>query len=114
VEELAAAAKAGDKDVLVYQVWATLLARDGLRTEALAAVSKGLEALPNHKALRDLKNRIANKQKIDQEQFGEGWYQYFPEDLAKQAIMRGTRTPSMLFGKQPQAPRPGARHAPRR
>jgi len=36
-------------------------------------------------SLKDLKNRIANKKKIKTKTLGEGWYQFFPEDLAAQA-----------------------------
>jgi hypothetical protein len=114
-KNFAAATAATTNDPMLYVVRATLLARDGLRAEALAAVSEGLGNLPDSQVLRDLKNKIANKQKIDIKAFGEGWFQYFPEELVAQMSMRGTRGgPSPLFGKLPQQPRPGARHAPRR
>lgn len=109
------AANAGPKESLVYCVWATLLAREGLRKEALAAVSKGLGHQPTSQTLKDLQARIANDRKIDPKAFGEAWFQYFPEDLAKEMVMRGRRAPGPL-PQQVQAPQPrfGARHAPRR
>ncbi|MEQ1564923.1 MAG: hypothetical protein ABMA64_04745 [Myxococcota bacterium] len=110
----AAAAQAAKEDPTIYLVWSTLLARDGDRAAALAAVDAGIQALPNNAQLKELKGKIANKQKVDPKSFGEGWFQYFPEDYAQQMMMRGTRTPSPMFGQNPQAPRPGARHAPRR
>jgi tetratricopeptide (TPR) repeat protein len=111
----AAAANVGSKDVTVYYVWATLLARDGLRTEALAALDVGLKELPGHAGLKELHAKIANKKRVDTKAFGESWYQYFPEELAQQMAMRGTRGPSPLQARMAQqAPRPGARHAPRR
>ncbi|MEQ1501839.1 MAG: hypothetical protein ABMB14_06395 [Myxococcota bacterium] len=119
-KQFAAAASASSTDATVYAVWATLLSRDGLRTEALEAVGKGLTAIPGNAMLKELQSRIANKKKIEPaQQFGETWYQYFPEDLAQQMVMRGTRpggAANSAFGKLPQPPQPrfGARHAPRR
>jgi tetratricopeptide (TPR) repeat protein len=113
VKHFAAAAQASSQDVMVYQVWATLLARDGQRTEALAAVADGLKAIPDNAPLQDLQSRIANKKKIDTDRFGEAWYQFFPEEYAQKMVMRGTRGPSPLAARMPQ-PRFGARNAPRR
>ena len=116
-KSFASAASVSSNDVMVYCVWATLLARDGLRTEALEAVAKGQKELPNNAVLKDLHARIANKKKIDTRAFGEGWYQFFPEELQQQLVMRGTRAPSPFaqrLGQVQQQPRPGARHAPRR
>lgn len=114
-KSFAAAAAVGSSDVTIYCVWATLLARDGLRTEALDAVSAGLKELPNSAVLKDLQQKIANKKKIDTKSFGDAWHQYFPEELAQQMVMRGTRGPSPLANRIGQVQqRPGARHAPRR
>ena len=109
------AASAGPKESLVYCVWATLLAREGLRKEALAAVAKGVAQQPTSQVLKDLQARVANDRKIDPKAFGELWFQYFPEDLAKEMVMRGRRAPGPLQQQQ-QGPQPrfGARHAPRR
>jgi hypothetical protein len=115
-KSFASAAAVSSKDVMVYCVWATLLSRDGLRNEALEAVAKGHKELPNNAMLKDLQQKIANKKKIDPKSFGEAWYQYFPEELTQQMVMRGTRSPSLMaqrLGQLPQ-PRHGARHAPRR
>ena len=109
-----AAADAGSKETLVYCVWATLLTRDGLRKEALDAVAKGLAQQPTSQMLKDLHSKIANDRKIDVKAFGEAWYQYFPEDLAKEMVMRGRRGPSPLQQQLQAQPKFGARHAPRR
>ena len=105
------AAAAGSKEVIIYGIWATLLVRDDQRSEALAVVAKGLKAQPDSKLLKDLKQKIANKKKIKPNLFGDPWYQFFPEDMAKQMMMRGRRG-GMPAGV-PQ-PRIGARSAPRR
>lgn len=111
---LGEAVSATPKDVTLTCVRATLLARDGKRDEALAAVAEGLKALPDNKVLKDLQQKIANKQKVDPKTFGEAWYQYFPEDLAKEMMVKGRRGP--LPAGLPQVPQPriGASRAPRR
>lgn len=110
-DELSAAARTAPKEAIVYLVWATLLSRDGKRSEALAALDQGLQNMPDSQHLKTLRNRIANKKKIDVKQFPESWYQFFPEDMAQQMMMRGRR------GQQQQQvpqPRMGVRNAPRR
>ncbi|MEN0063517.1 MAG: hypothetical protein AAGA48_15305 [Myxococcota bacterium] len=99
------------KETIIYLVWATLLERSGERTQALEVVTKGLEAQPDSAKLKEMKKKLANKKKIQTKSFGEQWYQFFPEEMAKQMMMRGTR------GQPQQAiiqPRIGARGAPRR
>lgn len=96
-----AAASSRAKEPLVYVVWATCLARKGDRAGALAALSQGLEAIPDQPLLRQLKQTVANKRPIDTRTLPEGYLQFFPEDLAQQAVMRGRRGPSPLDGKVP-------------
>lgn len=108
-EAFEAASNASEKEIIIYGVWANLLLKDGKRTEALAAVTKGLKAQPESKVLQELKNKIANKKKVKApKMFGEAWMQFFPEEMAQQMMLRGQR------GGVVQAPRLGARHAPRR
>lgn len=108
-EAFDAAASAADKESIIYGVWATLLLKDGKRTEALAAVARGLKAQPESQVLKELQSKIANKKKLKApKMFGEAWMQFFPEEMAQQMMLRGQR------GGVMQAPRLGARHAPRR
>jgi tetratricopeptide (TPR) repeat protein len=109
------ASEASSTDPTLYQVWATLLSRDGKRTEALQAVAKGLVAHPKHAALTELQGKLANDKRVDPRDFGQAWFQYFPEDLLKEQVMTGRRGPTPQGAPQrPPAPRYGARHAPRR
>jgi|JI6StandDraft_1071083.scaffolds.fasta_scaffold205401_2 hypothetical protein len=85
------AAAAGPKEVMVYVVWATLLTRRELRSEALVALSKGLESLPENQLLRSMKNTVANKQRLDPETYPENWSAFFPEEAAQRLMMRGRR-----------------------
>jgi tetratricopeptide (TPR) repeat protein len=102
------------KEATVYVIWGTLKERKGLREEALAVFTRGLEQVPDHAVLRQLKNTVANKQRIDTEKLGETWQRLFPEELAQQMMVRGRRgppvlppgvTPRTLQGPPPPRPR---------
>jgi len=90
-EFLARATKSGKKEPLAWVVRAVLLSRAGRRDEALQALSVGLTHLPEHRQLVDLKRTLANKKKVNTALFGQGWYQFFPEELAQK--MRGQAGP---------------------
>ncbi len=109
------AASAAPKEVIIYGVWTTLLLRDGKRAEALEVVASGLKQQPDSQIMKELKQKVANKKKVKPQMFGETWYQFFPEDMAQQMMMRGQRggNPAMQQVAA-QQPRFGARHAPRR
>jgi len=113
-EALTKAQDADGKELMTHLVHAVLRTRGGDRAGALEVVARGLEALPDNQQLKQLQRRIANKKKIDVKQLPQTWYQFFPEDYAKQMMVRGRRggpPPGM-----PQAPqqRIGAKRAPRR
>lgn len=107
------ARRVGAKETMVYCVWSTLLLRDGKREDALAVVGRGLEKQPDSQLLKAVKNKIANKKKVDPKMFGDAWFQFFPEDMARTMVMRGRRDGQALPG-QPEAPRVGIRRAPRK
>lgn len=113
-EALTKAQDADSKELMTHLVHGVLRTRGGDRDGALAAVGRGLEALPDNDQLKRLQRRIANKKKIDVKQLPQTWYQFFPEDLAKQMAVRGRKG-----GPHPQAQampqqRIGAKRAPRR
>jgi tetratricopeptide (TPR) repeat protein len=113
-ETLESAASAAGNEALVYLIWATLLSRDGDRKTALEVLDQGLKAMPDSEYLKNLQKVIANKKKVNTKVFPQTWYQFFPEEMAQQMMMRGRRdgqVPGM-----PQAPnqRISARRAPRR
>ncbi|MEZ4315923.1 MAG: hypothetical protein R3F61_00390 [Myxococcota bacterium] len=111
---LSDAADAAGKEALVYLVWATLLTRAGDTKRALEVVDRGLTEMPESEQLRNLQKVVANKKKINTKVFPQTWYQFFPEELAQQMVMRGRRDgpPAGM----PAAPnqRISARRAPRR
>jgi len=87
------AASASPKELTVYLVWATLAHRADKDADALKALDLGLKELPEHKLLKELQSAIANKRKVDTKTFPQAWYQFFPEDMAAQYMIRGQRTP---------------------
>ena len=105
--EMENAASTAGKEAMVYVVWAVLATRAGDRTRALEALNKGLEQLPDNDHLKNLKTTIANKKKIQTRAFGDGWYQFFPEDLVTRQLMRGRKDGGSPV--QMPAQRPGAK-----
>lgn len=113
-EALTKAQDADPKDLMTHLVHAVLRSRASDRDGALAAVATGLETLPDSQHLQNLQKRLQNKKKIDVKQFPQQWYQFFPEDLQKQMLVRGRKGgPHPDLPEVPQQ-RIGARSAPRR
>jgi len=113
-EALSKAQSTDGKELMTHLVHAVLRSKSGDRDGALAAIATGLEALPGNQHLQNLQRRLQNKKKVDVKQFPQTWYQFFPEDLQKQMLVRGRKG-----GPHPDAPqmpqqRIGARSAPRR
>ena len=92
-EFLEKARKASKKEPMVYLVHAVLLTRGEQREEALGVLAVGLENLPDSKLLKELRNTIANKKRVDVSKFPQSWYQFFPEDYAQRMAgrMQGVR-----------------------
>ncbi len=104
----------GGADPMAFVVPAVLLAEAGDGTEALAMLAKGVTAHPKSELVLGLQRTIANKGKIDRSKLPEAWLQFFPEDLARQMMVRGRK--GGPDPRMPTAPAPkwGARSAPRR
>jgi hypothetical protein len=103
---LVAATKAGKKEPLAWILRAVLLHRDDRREDALAVLAEGLTHLPGQPQLTDLQAAIANKKRVETARFGQGWYQFYPEELAarmRQAGPVGPRGPN--FGPGFRGPR---------
>lgn len=107
-DELDSAAGTQPKEAIIYMVWATLAVRSGERDRALKALSKGLESMPDSDQLKQLQKTVANKKKIDTKRFPDSWYQFFPEDMVRQQMMRGRRDGQSPM-QQIQQVRPGAK-----
>jgi hypothetical protein len=104
------AADAAPKETMVYVVWATLLTKAEQRDQALKALDRGLKENTESAVLKELHATIANKRKIDTKSFPQAWYQFFPEDLVQQHMIKGRRDqpPSFAPANTPlgDAPKP--------
>ncbi len=107
-EEFEAAAGVQPKEAIVYAVWATLAVRAGERDRALKALKLGLEAMPDSDFLKNLQKTVANKKKIQTKGFPDSWYQFFPEEMVRQQMMRGRRD-GQHPSQQVQQAKPGAK-----
>lgn len=91
--KFADAESSGSKEPVVYAMHAIHRNERGMRKEALEALTRGLEATGGNALLRDLKNKLANKQKLDPTVLGDTWYRFHPETMVQQAMVRGRRGP---------------------
>ena len=107
------AASAQSKEAVIYAIWAQRLVKAGERNEAASVIAKGLEAMPESDFLKGLQKRVANKKKLDTNQFPQSYFQFWPEEFARQYVMRG-RKGGPHPGQQAPQPRFGGRAAPRR
>lgn len=99
------AADANAKETSTYMVWAVLAERDGKQRDALAALDRGLKVVPNSKVLKDLRDTIANRRKVDTAELGEVWFQFFPEDylrMHQQNMVMTGRKDGQFAHAQPQ------------
>lgn len=78
------ATASGKKEPMLYLVWAYLLNKDGDNDGALRVLVLAKKVLPDHALLAYMRDCVSNGRKIDTRKFGQTWYQYFPEDAAKQ------------------------------
>ncbi len=92
------AARAAGKEPIIYLVWATLLVRSKSRDKALDVLARGLKKLPNSQALTQLRSTVANKKRINTRAFPQTWYQFFPEDMARQVQGRVRPGPQPSHG----------------
>ncbi len=109
-EEFANAASSSSTEAMIYLVWVTVLTRDGKRKEALDALAQAKTAMPENDLIKRLHKTVANKKKINTKTFPQTWYQFFPEEMLKQHMIKGRQQ------QMAQAPQPkfGGRSAPRR
>jgi len=88
IERLVKAKFLAKKEPLMWGLLTYFQLQAGRRDEALATVNDSLNAVPDSKALKDLKTAIANdrmkKYKWDKH-FGEAWFQFFPEEAFRRA-----------------------------
>lgn len=85
------AVSAAGKDANAWALYVFLLVKHGDRDKALSVLARGLEKTGESELLKKLRNRVANKQRIDPSVLGDMYFQFFPEEMVKRMAMRGTR-----------------------
>lgn len=86
----------GGREALLWAILAWIHLESGNRDGALTAVAEGLTILNDSKPLQELKLAIANDQMKRfnwPQQFGTGWYQFFPDQVPAVAAARQMQPP---------------------
>ncbi len=95
------ASRFNKKHVLLFNVWAYLLEKEGKRTEAIAKLNQLLKREKLNEATKDNLLRLQNDKKLNMKRFGMAWYALSLEK------------PPASMGQQ-RAARPGFRQPPKR
>jgi tetratricopeptide (TPR) repeat protein len=84
----AAAEGPGRSEPLSWGAWAYVLNAAMRRDEALQVVGRGLKQIPDCKPLRAIQEDMSNRRRPDMKVFGEGWYQFFPDQVPQEVLMQ--------------------------
>jgi tetratricopeptide (TPR) repeat protein len=68
------AIKANKKQLMLYHVYAYMLAKEGKKDEAIAQLQKALKVEPSNEAAKDNLLRLQNNRKLNMKRFGMPWY----------------------------------------
>lgn len=75
-------------EALFWGLYAFVLNEAKKRDEALKVIGRGLEANKDSKPLKEIQEALTNKKRPDFKVVGEGWYQFFPEDIPREQLMQ--------------------------
>lgn len=96
VKAMAGAESGGSAEPLFYAVWAYILNEAKRRDESLQVVGRGLKSNPKSAALTAVRDAMANRKRPDFLAFGEGWYQFFPEQIPQEVLIEQARAAGKL------------------
>lgn len=88
VKVIEEASGAGKGETLYWGVYAYILNEAKKRDEALQVVGRGLKESPESKSLKEIQEAMANKKRPDMKVFGESWYQFFPDQVPQEVLMK--------------------------
>lgn len=74
-------------EALFWGLYAFVLNEAKKRDEALKVVGRGLQENKESKPLKDIQEALTNKKRPDFKVLGEGWFQFFPEDIPRERLM---------------------------
>lgn len=87
VAVLEKASGAASGEALFWGLYAFVYNEQKKRDDALKVIGRGLGANKENKALKELQEAMSNKKRPDFKVLGEGWFQFFPEDIPREKIM---------------------------
>ncbi len=102
-EVLDVAIRANKKQVLLYHVYAFILAKEGEREAAIEQLQKALKVEPSSESTKDNLLRLQNNKKLNMKRFGTQWYGLKLEKLP--ASMRQGHVPGPRKGFRSRAQR---------
>jgi predicted Zn-dependent protease len=93
---------AGGKDPAYWGLFAYIALESKDRDKALSILTDALKKLPDSPALQGMADQVRNKKKIKMKSFAPAWYQFFPEQMPRQALKGGAMPGA---GYRPPVPR---------
>lgn len=86
VKVLEGATAGGKKEAIFWGLYGFVLNEARKRDEALQVVGRGLRELPDAGPLKEMQEAMSNRKRPSMRVFGDGWYQFFPEDIPQEQL----------------------------
>jgi tetratricopeptide (TPR) repeat protein len=93
---------AGAKEAVFWGLYAWLCVQAGQKERALAVLAEGLKKVPGSEPLKGLRDQLANDKKVKMTAFGQGWYQFYPEDIPREQLMAAAQKKGVYSYPQPR------------
>lgn len=99
LERLEKTTGAAGKESLFWGLYAWIALESGDRERALKVLAQGIDKTKGSKQLSELADQIRNKKKLKMKVLGQGWYQFFPEQMPRSMMMQmGAQTQNRRRG----------------
>jgi tetratricopeptide (TPR) repeat protein len=82
---------AGAKEALYWGLFAYIANKAGDADKALQVLDLGQQQLPSSDSLKNMANQVRNKKDVKMKPFAPGWYQFFPDQIPQESMMRTQR-----------------------
>ena len=87
LERLSKLTRMAGKDPTFWALYAYVALEHKKRDLALTLLNDGLKKCADSPGLKSMRNAVRNKKKPKMKAFAPGWYQYFPEQMPRSAMM---------------------------
>jgi hypothetical protein len=92
----------GGKDPTFWGLYAYIALEAKKRDKAIGVLNAGLKKCPDSPGLKQMANAIRNKKKPKMKAFAPAWYQYFPEQMPRSAMMANAQAQRGMRYPQPR------------